>query len=191
MSSISSVSDWIHQLKEGDPAAAQKVWERYCGQLLQLARKKLLGGQRRVADEEDVVQSAFLSFCGGAIRGGFTHLADRGDLWQLLIVLTERKALNLLKHERRQKRGGGAGPVVPLDEIVPSPARNPAFAMQIAEEFQLLLDRLGDDELRLLALRKMEGYTHEEIAAELGCVTRTVERKLRLIRKIWDQEAVS
>ena len=31
----------------------------------------------------------------------------------------------------------------------------------------------------------MEGYTNEEIARELGCVTRSVERKLNVIRKAW------
>jgi hypothetical protein len=37
----------------------------------------------------------------------------------------------------------------------------------------------------------MEGYTAEEIAAKLGCVPRTVKRKLRVIRDLWDQEAGS
>jgi DNA-binding CsgD family transcriptional regulator len=34
----------------------------------------------------------------------------------------------------------------------------------------------------------MEGYTTEEIAAKLGYVPRTIERKLRLIRAIWTRE---
>jgi hypothetical protein len=34
----------------------------------------------------------------------------------------------------------------------------------------------------------MEGYTKEEIAGRHGCVTRSVERKLRLIRGLWGQE---
>jgi DNA-binding CsgD family transcriptional regulator len=32
----------------------------------------------------------------------------------------------------------------------------------------------------------MEGYTTEEIAAKLDCAPRTVERKLRLIRGVWE-----
>jgi DNA-directed RNA polymerase specialized sigma24 family protein len=34
----------------------------------------------------------------------------------------------------------------------------------------------------------MEGYSVEEIAAQLGRVPRTVKRWLRLIRQIWEQE---
>jgi len=64
----------------------------------------------------------------------------------------------------------------------------PEFAAQVAEECQRLLGRLGDAELRSVALWKMEGYTNEEIAARLNCVPRTVQRKLGLIRTLWDQE---
>jgi DNA-directed RNA polymerase specialized sigma24 family protein len=32
---------------------------------------------------------------------------------------------------------------------------------------------------------KLEGYTNQEVAAQLGCVTTTVERKLALIRRKW------
>jgi DNA-directed RNA polymerase specialized sigma24 family protein len=37
----------------------------------------------------------------------------------------------------------------------------------------------------------MEGYTIDEIAAKLGCVARTVDRKLRLIRRTWEKEIAS
>ena len=47
---------------------------------------------------------------------------------------------------------------------------------------------LGDDTLRKVAVWKMEGYTNEEIAGHLGCVPRTVERRLREIRQIWCEE---
>jgi len=57
----------------------------------------------------------------------------------------------------------------------------------VAEECQRLLEMLGDDQLRSVALWKMEGYTNEEIAGKLGCAVATVERRLRLIRRIWQQ----
>ena len=34
----------------------------------------------------------------------------------------------------------------------------------------------------------MEDYTNQEIAVKMGCSLTTVERGLRLIRKIWKQE---
>jgi DNA-directed RNA polymerase specialized sigma24 family protein len=47
------------------------------------------------------------------------------------------------------------------------------------------LSRLPDDELRQIALGKLEGYTNEEIATQIEVAPATVERRLRLIRKHW------
>ena len=189
MASVGSVTFWIDQLKAGDHAAAQPLWERYFERLVGLARSKLRGLPRRAADEEDVALSAFDSFCRGAEQGKFPQLADRDNLWPLLVVITARKALDLRTAERRQKRGGGAvldeaaGP--DLEQVI-GREPTPEFAAQVAEACQRLLDRLDDAELRSVALAKMEGYSNDETAVKLGCVTRTVERKLRLIRSIWE-----
>jgi DNA-directed RNA polymerase specialized sigma24 family protein len=51
-----------------------------------------------------------------------------------------------------------------------------------------MLDALADDTLKQIATLKLEGYTNEEIAGRLGCVPRTVERKLERIREKWSQE---
>ena len=61
-------------------------------------------------------------------------------------------------------------------------------ALLVAEECGRLLESLGDGELRSIALWKMEGYTTEEMAAKLKCAPRTIERKLRVIRRLWKQE---
>jgi hypothetical protein len=41
----------------------------------------------------------------------------------------------------------------------------PEVAAQVSEACARLLGRLGDDELRQVALLRMEGYTVEEVAA--------------------------
>jgi RNA polymerase sigma factor (sigma-70 family) len=203
MVSDESVTTWIAQLKAGNHAAAQRLWERYFARMVQLARHRLRGEARRAADEEDAALSAFVSLCDGASRGRFPQLQDRDNLWQLLVVLTARKALNLRKYERRQKRGGGAvrdeAALGDGDSQAEEPGieeflgrePTPEIAAQAAEECRRLLDRLGDDDLRTVALWRMEGYTLEEIAAKLGCVPRTVQRKLQAIRDLWCQENAS
>jgi DNA-directed RNA polymerase specialized sigma24 family protein len=192
-----SVTRWLGRLQAGDPAAAQPLWERYFQRLVALARARLQGAPRRAADEEDVALSAFDSFCRAAGGGRFPQLADRDDLWKLLVVMTARKACHLLRDQQRLKRGGAvpaAGLVDPeppdLDDVVGA-APSPEFAAQVAEQTQRLLgllDQAGDADLRGVALQKMEGYTVEEIAADLGCAPRTVARKLALIRKVWEKE---
>ena len=61
----------------------------------------------------------------------------------------------------------------------------------MAEECRRLLEGLGDESLRAVARWKMEGWTNREIAARLGCVEHTVERKLRSIRRLWSEEVGS
>jgi DNA-directed RNA polymerase specialized sigma24 family protein len=193
MASNDSVTCWIATLKAGDPKAAQRLWDAYFERLVALARARLRGVARRAADEEDVALSAFDSFCRGAQRGRFPRLDDRDDLWQLLLVITVRKACDLARHERRQSRGGGK--VRTLADLAEYGADailgdepTPELAAQVADECRRLLGLLRDESLRSVALWKMEGYTNEEIAAKLGCVRFTVDRKLRAIRQIWDGE---
>ena len=137
-------------------------------------------------------------------EGRFTELSDRDDLWKLLVVITARKAAAQVDRQRAQKRGGAWNRVDPahggsgegshagaggfLAEIV---AREPTpeFAAMVAEETGRLLGRLGDDQLRQIALDRMAGYTTEEIADRLGCARRTVARRLDLIRQTWSEES--
>jgi DNA-directed RNA polymerase specialized sigma24 family protein len=192
-----SVTCWLGPLRAGDPAAVQQLWQRYFCRLVGLARRRLRGAPRRVADEEDVALSAFDSFCRNAERGRFPELLDRDGLWRLLMVLTARKAARLIRDACRQKRGGGAAPVgdpagpdgaASLEQVL-SREPDPEFAAQVAEECRQLLGRLGDPHLEAVALWRMEGYGVEEIATKLGCAPRSVKRKLRMIRDVWEREA--
>ena len=71
MNSVAPVRIWISQLKEGDPVAAQQLWDIYFGRMVKAARLKLHGAPGRIADEEDVALSAFKSFCRGTRDGRF------------------------------------------------------------------------------------------------------------------------
>jgi DNA-directed RNA polymerase specialized sigma24 family protein len=191
-----SVTIWLDQLKLGDERAARELWEAYYTRLVRLARRKLADSPRRAADEEDVALAAFDSFCRGIDQGRFPRLENRNDLWQVLVVVTARKAADQRNSERRQKRGGGrvrgesafansSKSMRGISDIV-GREPTPEFAIRVAEEFDALLHRLADKKLRELALLKFKGYSNEEAAKCLDCGLRTVERKLSRIRAIWD-----
>jgi DNA-directed RNA polymerase specialized sigma24 family protein len=193
MATDGSITRLIVLLKEGERGAAQPLWDAYFQRLVSLARARLRGTSRAMADEEDVALSAFDSFCRRAERGLFPQLEDRDDLWQLLFVLTVRKAIGLARYQGRARRAGGRvaslETLMDLDlEAVLGPEPTPDLAVQMTDEYQRLLDRLGDESLRAVARWKMEGCTNREIAARLGCVEHTVERKLRSIRRLWSEE---
>ena len=152
-----SITGWLGELREGDQAAAQPLWERYFSKLVAVARAKLKRLRRSGADEdeEDAAISAFNSFCNGAARGKFPQLTDRDDLWRLLVVITARKAMAQANRNLRQKRGGGRvvsevvlfggddqaapGPIAGLEQIAAS-GPTPEFAAMMAEQCRILLD---------------------------------------------------
>ena len=192
-----SVTRQIGMLKAGDHAAAQHLWQRYFQRLVQVARQKLNPTSRRLADEEDVALSAFAAFCRRAEQGRLPQVRDRRDLWRLLVAMTVRMAVDEVRRENRQKRGGGeriaGGPLAGRSgdanpDQFPDRQPTPEFVAQVAEECDRLLGSLDDETLKAIAVWKTEGYTNAEIAANLGVVLRTVERKLLAIRKRWSED---
>lgn len=188
-----SISLWINAARTGDPDAIQHLWSRYYEKLVRLARSRLRGAPRRFQDEEDFAAHALDSFHRGLQCGRYPDVADREGLWRLLMALTANKVVDGLRHERRAKRGGGQT----LDEAVfgdgPGLAEaiadepTPEVAAAFADVLDRVLAKLDDDTLRRVALLRMDGYSNEEIAQELGCVERTIERKLNVIRRVWQE----
>lgn len=183
--------------------AAQQLWDRYRLRLLDLATRRLSGAAKRVADEEDVAQNVFIGLCRGAKAGRLDDIKNRDDLWWLLLSMTKRKAADVVRHESAKKRGGGNVHGEPvafggseadvahwLDHLIGDDP-TPDVLVILEEENRRLLGLLRDDRLRKIAVSRIEGYTVGEIATELAISTRSVERKLKLIRDQWTKELVS
>ncbi len=198
MESDGSVTRWVADLRAGDAEAARALWERYFDRLVRLARRRLSRTRGADADEEDAALGAFAGLCDALARGRLDRLRDRDDLWRLLVIVTARKVGTQVERRRARKRGGGFQRVDParasgdsiggLDQL-PDHDPTPEFAALMAEQYHRLLDRLGDDQLRQIAVWRLEGYDGDEIAARLGCARRTVARRLELIRHLWAEDA--
>lgn len=193
MSSAGSVTDLIRRVQAGDAAAAQELWDRYSPRLRRLASAKLPRNALALGDEEDVALSALASVFRGLQGGQFTLLSNRDDLWNLLVLFTTRKAIDLIAHEGRKKRRPGKGPTADpaaeprLDKVL-DPRPPPDLEALLGDQYRRLLVCLRDGQLERIAVWKLEGYENEEIAALLECSERSVARKLRLIRAIWERE---
>lgn len=195
--SDSSVRKWVNRLEAGDGAAAQRLWEVFFDRLVHLAHHRLQARHRRVIDAEDIALSAFSSFCDGVKEKRFPRLADKHDLWRLLVSITIHKVWHVVRDEKRIKRGGLyrelnqlAGSSDALNAVSQLVGREPSpdLAAEVADEYERLVKSLNDDVLQQLAAWKLEGYTNAEIARKWNTSERTVERKLNLIRKIWINE---
>jgi DNA-directed RNA polymerase specialized sigma24 family protein len=192
-----SITQMILQLRAENPVAPAVLWERFAERMLALARQRLRGASKRVADEEDVVVCAFERFLGGVRAGRFPKLDDRNDLWAVLFTLTTRVASRQVQRDQRLKSGGGkvrgdsalhdrAG--LPVEQ--PDGDPGPDVEAALRDAIDHLLEVLGDDELRQIALAHLEGRTLAEIANLIGRAPMTVVRRLKLIRKIWEKNGL-
>jgi DNA-directed RNA polymerase specialized sigma24 family protein len=192
-----SISLWLSGLKTGELAAAERLWRRYSERLLDAARTSLRDAPKVGSDEHDIAQSVFRNICSGAVQGRFSDVRNRDELWWLLLSITQQKVVDHIRRETAAKRGGGKvvreadfcvgsedGGQFTLDALV-GDEPTPEFVAMLEEETQQLLGALRDDLLRKVALARIEGYTVPEIAQMLSISTRSVERKLKLIRSSW------
>ncbi|WP_372898425.1 ECF-type sigma factor [Stieleria sp.] len=184
-----SVSEWIADMKRGDSMAVASLWERYFERICQLADKKLAGASRSFVDEHDLAIGAMRAIWEGAQKGRFRRLQNREDLWQLLVVITKRKAANVHRdqHALKQRRGRRSDfhPSILLDfvELIESPPTE-TLIDQIPLSCRELLSRLNERD-REIALMRLAGHSNREIAVEQNCSVATVERHLRNIREVW------
>jgi RNA polymerase sigma factor (sigma-70 family) len=196
----SDVTGIIQRVRTGDEAAAQELWNRYSEQIVEVARRSLKDSSRRVQDEEDVAVIAFKSLLAGMTAGRFPELDHRDQLWRLLVVITTRKAAAVIEKDHRQKRGGGdvrgdsavmsrenEGSVLGGFDQLESEKVQPDIATVMADQTQQLLASLPDETAQRIAALKIEGFTHQEIADKLDINTRTVERRLKQIRELWQK----
>jgi len=196
MSDERSVANWINELREGNSVAAQQLWQTYYHQLVILARRKLDGRVRLGADEEDVALSALKSFCKAVEAGRYPQIEDPANLWKLLMKITLHKVFHLLRDQNCQKRGGEWKQLESIEEAdkesvlsqLAGREPSPELAAQFAEEYERLMHKLPNATLTEVAVLRMEGYSNAEIAARLGKTERTVERKLNLVRQIWESD---
>jgi len=203
-----SITGWIEALKEGLPLATDVLWQHYFEQIVRLAQRRLGGASHRaVEDAEDAALSAFQALYTGALEGRFAQLNDRVDLWRLLTAITINKVLSQTQRHTRLKRGGhptpgnadssqpeqesaGAGNIEEIEHALSqaiSREPTPEATALIEEQYQLLLAALGDRTLEQIAVWRMEGLSNKEIAGQLRCAVRTVERKLVRIRAVWTE----
>jgi len=120
----------------------------------------------------------------------------------LLYCIAGRKAGAYVRYQQAVKRGGGnvQGESAFLDqaskyETADSAARridqvaddnpSPLSIESFLRDCEELFEKLDTDELRTIAILRIEGYSVDEIASRIGCAKRSVERRLNLIRQIW------
>lgn len=181
----------VDRWRAGDEAAARELVDRYAGQLVELARRRISQRLASRVDPEDVVQSVFRTFFG-RVKAGQFEFHERDDLCKLLVRITVHKTLRQVhfhqaaKRDPRHETGQNDEGQERIMEIL---ARDPTpeEAVAFVDQLEHFLDRLQPQERQVLELR-LQGYSSDEIARELGTYDRQVRRVVERIRGLAEQE---
>ena len=181
-----SVELVMRRLSIGDASAATEVFQRYSGQLIELAQQRLNWRLRRKLDPEDVVQSAFQSFFRLHSEEK-THFENWAALWGLLSLITLRKCGRKLKYFKAACRDIDLESSTLLNARMIEDSRadweavandpTPAQAAILTDTLEVLLNGLDEQERRV-ATMCLQGYTVPDISTQIGRSERTVQRIL-------------
>lgn len=181
-SASGTVTGFFKDLTAGDAAAMKPLSDHFFPRLIRLASRTLGDGPQRVAEADDAVQSAFITFWNRVDQGNLQGPLRRENVWGLLAVMTVCTARKQLRREMTKKRGGGELPL-PLFEADVTPGQ--AFDTLSPQEFDLHSEDLLlllEEGLRPFAILRLMGHSNAEVAETMECTERTVERKLERIR---------
>ncbi len=189
----------VLDLMEGKDDAYFEFWRRYGERLNRMAGRHLPQQFQRRVEPEDVVQSVCRTFFR-RINEGYFELGNARQLWSLLCAITLNKVRMQVRYQMQGKRDlsrevGQAGQnssdtsgLQPRE--VASDDVDPQEAATFAEQLEMILARLDDQEQVVIQLR-LAGHESKEIAERLQCTTRTVRRIMSRIREQLKAEFLS
>ncbi len=182
--SLGSVSHWIAQAKTGDEIALARLHQRYWPALVGLARQRLHGSPIP-SDEEDVAQQAFWGFYEAVKCQRVPNLENRHQFLALLSHIVFCKACNQINHELTARKGGGrVQQLLPIAALVDDAAYSPLQEAILKDCYQRYVGAMPEN-LRPYAELFLQGYTRQEIAEQMNCADRTVDRKISLVKEYW------
>ena len=188
MASNESFDEVLDQLQSGDQDAAREIWDRFNDRLLALARIRMDRLTRQKVDAEDVVQSAYNTFFK-RLRGGQFELTNWDSLRGLLVRITLRKCRKQMRHFRSSgrdlRREVSLQPATDdsnLEHAVAGDEGNPSEELVLKELLDQVLTGMADRDQTIICL-SLQGCSNAEIAEQLTCTERTVQRILRRVKK--------
>ena len=164
------MDDLVARFRAGEEAAVREVHQRYAGAVRTVARSQL-------SDPEliaEVVQQTFIK----AWRASASFEPGR-EFAPWLYAIARRVTIDVIRRESRQ-------PLSSVDDEQ-EPAEQSTSFERVWEmwEVRRAVDELPEGEREVVRRSTLEGFTHEEVAAQLGVPVGTVKsRSARAYRRL-------
>jgi RNA polymerase sigma-70 factor (ECF subfamily) len=159
----------VARAKSGDLKALEALYRAFETPVYNLALRVL----RRPEDAEDVLQETFLE-----VVRSIKQYRGEGHLWGWIRQIATSKALMRIRHDRVRETeelheesvvgaGAGAGDMAGVGVIGASAGMSPG-AVPAQIDLERAFERLSETSRAVVWLHDVEGYTHEEIAEQMG-----------------------
>ncbi len=186
--------------RQGDSEAANRLWSAYYPALENLCRQNIFSKMRRFENEEDIAVSAFGSVLAHMQEGDFPWIQEGRHFWGILRKVALRKVADRIQREKALKRGGGKvrgesafGPNAGqgLAEAAIQHEATPQEHLELQQTIENVVEECDDPILEEIIVLSMHGCNQQEIALALNCSKRTVQRKVRLLRIVFQEKGLS
>jgi RNA polymerase sigma-70 factor (ECF subfamily) len=177
MTSNSSFVELIHQVRGGDPEAAEKLARQYEPAIRRALRLRLDPRLRRSCDSMDICQAVLCSFFFRAAAGEY-EVETPEQLVKLLVTMARNKLSKAHRAEFRAKRDVRRMTAASAEECNPSDgASTPSQQVAARELLSEVRRRLSPEELALLEQRSL-GLDWAAIASRMGGSAVALRKKL-------------
>ena len=167
------IKEIIQGLREGNPRCQKALVDQYAPYLFSIARRYL----RDDHEAQDILQDSFLR----VFKSIDTFKGEASSLKPWMKRITINIALKKIKLFSYTKE------TYP-DEAMPIVATNPKADTQLnVDDIMALLEQLTDDQKKVFNLYIIDGYSHKEIAEELGVEVATSRSILLRARNTMQQ----
>lgn len=161
----------LERIKARDAAAFELLYDRHSRVAYGLAYR-ILGDAESA---EDAVQDAFLTLW----RQPDSYGEERGTVRSWLLAVVHHRAIDLVRRRtHREDRQQALDDALPLPDA--SDTMEQAQQNVEGEQVRRALEQLPPDQQRSVMLAYFGGYTHDEIARQLGLPLGTVKGRLRI-----------
>ena len=155
----------VARAKSGDLEALEALYRAFETPVYNLALRVL----RRPEDAEDVLQDTFLE-----VVRSIKQYRGEGHLWGWIRQIATSKALMRIRQDRvreteelHEESAVGAGNVGGAGEMRGTEGMSPG-AVPAQIDLERAFERLSETSRAVVWLHDVEGYTHEEIAEQMG-----------------------
>lgn len=157
----------LRAIVSGKEWALKVIYDRYSNRVYKLSFVLL----KDTGWSEDIVQEVFIKFWDSRER-----LDLNGDVWRLLYVITKRASLNKIRDVGRSN--------VDLERMwqnvscLAESVHEVFIAKELNAHLGKLLEQLPVRQREVLKLSREQGFTHQQIATQLGVSPNTVKNHL-------------